>query len=377
MELEIVSKISNINPIEWNKINVNGHPFTSHEFLSSLEDSKTVSAETGWQPQHIVLKSNNKIVGALPNYLKSHSYGEYVFDHSWANAYERAGGNYYPKLISAIPFTPVNGPRFLYNADHKEDVIKLISQTLKKLTLDNKLSSCHINFLSKDFRETLKSSDWIERTGLQFHWENKGFKNFDDFLRLLKSQKRKMIKKERNSIINSNISIKKLTGNEITSSIWDKFYSFYLKTIEKKWGGAYLNRSFFQNISDKMGSKILLIIALKDEKVIAGALNFIGKKHLYGRNWGAVIDIPFLHFELCYYQAIDFAIENNIQIVEAGAQGPHKIKRGYLAKPTFSYHYIPHQSFRNAITNFVKHEKKEISNQIKYVNTIGTPYLKI
>ena len=376
MELEIISKISDINPREWNEININFHPFTSHEFLSSLEDSKSVSPETGWQPQHLILKSNKKIVGALPNYIKNHSYGEYVFDHSWANAYERAGGRYYPKLISAIPFTPVNGPRFLYSKSFKEDVVKLICKALKQLTVDNKLSSCHINFLSDNCKETLKSSNWIERTGLQFHWENQGFKNFDDFLKLLKSQKRKMIKKERNYIINSNISVKKLSGEQITSSIWDKFYSFYLKTIEKKWGGAYLNRTFFQKISDKMGSKILLILALKDNEVIAGALNFIGKNHLYGRNWGTIIDIPFLHFELCYYQAIDFAIENNIKTVEAGAQGPHKIKRGYLAKPTYSYHYIPHKSFKDAIANFVKIEEKEVSEQINYVNTIGTPYLK-
>ena len=374
MEISIVSKISNINSNEWNLINIDDHPFTSYEFLNSLEESNSVCAKTGWLPQHIIVKKNNNIIGALPNYLKSHSYGEYVFDHNWANAYQRAGGSYYPKLISAIPFTPVNGPRFLYQSEFKIQVIELISNTLKNLTIKNNLSSAHINFLSNDYKKILKSENWIERLGLQFHWENKNFSTFENFLENLKSQKKKMIKKERKYLKQSDISILRLTGNELNSKIWDKFYDFYLNTVDRKWGGAYLNRDFFELISENMSSKILLIIAKKDDDIVAGALNYIGKNKLFGRNWGSVIEIPFLHFELCYYQAIDFAIEKGLKFVEAGAQGPHKIKRGYLANPTYSYHFIPNQSFKNAISKFIKFETKEIINQIKYVNSEGSPY---
>ena len=374
MEISIVSKISDIDSKEWNLINVDEHPFTSYEFLNSLEESNSVCAKTGWLPQHIIVKKNNTIIGALPNYLKSHSYGEYVFDHNWANAFERAGGSYYPKLISAIPFTPVNGPRFLYKLEYKRQVIELISDTLKKLTIKNNLSSAHINFLSNDYKKILNSENWLERLGLQFHWENKNFSTFENFLDKLKSQKKKMIKKERKYLKQSDISIMRLTGNELNCKIWDKFYDFYLNTVDRKWGSAYLNRDFFELISKNMSSKILLIIAKKDNDIVAGALNYIGKNKLFGRNWGSIIEIPFLHFELCYYQAIDFAIEKGLKFVEAGAQGPHKIKRGYLANPTYSYHFIPNESFKDAISKFITYETKEITNQIKFVNNEGSPY---
>ena len=350
------------------------HPFTSYEFLFSLEESNSVCDKTGWLPQHIIVKNKNTIVGALPNYLKNHSYGEYVFDHNWATAFQNAGGSYYPKLISAVPFTPVNGPRFLYQPKLKKQIVELISDTLKKLTIKNNLSSAHINFLSSEDKKILKSKNWLERLGLQFHWENKNFETFDNFLQKLKSQKKKMIKKERNFLKQSDISIIRLTGNDLNKKIWDKFYDFYLNTVNRKWGGAYLNRDFFELISQNMSSKILLIIAKKDDDIVAGALNYIGKNKLFGRNWGSIIQFPFLHFELCYYQAIDFAIETGLQFVEAGAQGPHKIKRGYLANPTYSYHFIPNESFKNAISKFIKFETKEIINQIKYVNDQGSPY---
>ncbi len=246
MKVEIVSNISEIHPNEWNNINLNDHPFTSYEFLFSLEESKTVNPKTGWQPQHIILKnSKNKMLAALPNYLKAHSYGEYVFDHSWANAYEKAGGRYYPKIISAIPFTPVNGPRFLYKNKNKNFLIQQLVSTIENLTITNNLSSAHINFLLDDCSELLKQRGWIERKGIQFHWENKNFKDFNEFLLNLKSNKRKMIKKERSNFINSNISITKLTGDDLTSSIWDKFYSFYLNTIDRKWGGGIFKQRFF------------------------------------------------------------------------------------------------------------------------------------
>ncbi len=374
MDINILSKISEVNSKDWNLINFDEHPFTSYEFLSSLEESKTVCAKTGWQPQHIIIKQNNKVVGAIPIYLKGHSYGEYVFDHSWANAYEKAGGNYYPKLISAIPFTPVNGPRFLYNLKFKNQIIEEISKTIKNLTINNNLSSAHINFLSNDHKEILTSNNWIKRMGLQFHWENNRYQSFNEFLFQLKSHKRKMIKKEREYLQKLDISIVKLTGDDLTSSVWDKFYSFYLDTIDRKWGGAYLNREFFELISEKMSSKILLIISKKDNDIIAGALNFIGNDKLFGRNWGSKINIPFLHFELCYYQAIEFAIQNQLKFVEAGAQGSHKIKRGYLAKPTYSYHFIPNEKFRSAVLNFTKHETKEIQYQISLINKHQNPF---
>ncbi len=374
MSINIISDITNISSDKWNNINIDSHPFTSHEFLSALEMSKSVCSDTGWLPQHISLEQDGSVVGALPLYLKFHSYGEYVFDHGWANAYEKAIGNYYPKLISAIPFTPVNGPRFLFNQNFKNLTIETISKAIINLTTNNNFSSAHINFLQNESSNLTETKDWIRRTGLQFHWTNENYNSFEDFLKRLKSSKRKMIKKERDSINQSNLKILKITGDDLNSKIWDQFYRFYLNTIDRKWGGAYLNREFFELISEKMSKKILLIIAKKDQELIAGALNFIGEKTLYGRNWGSLINIPYLHFELCYYQAIEFAIEKKIRFVEAGAQGPHKIKRGYLATPTYSFHFMPNHSFKEAVKKSINEETKYILKEIKYVNEVSNPY---
>ena len=375
MYLDIVSNISKIDPKAWDDINVEKHPFTSFSFLSSLEESNSVSAKTGWQPQHIILKNTkNKIIGILPNYLKNHSYGEYVFDHSWANAYEGAGGSYYPKLISSIPFTPVNGPRFLYKKNEKELVIKKINEFLQKITISNNLSSAHINFFSKDSEGILEKNGWLKRTGLQYHWENCNYTNFNDFLKSLRRTKRKMIKKEREFINNTGIRIIRITGDDLKVNIWDKFYKFYINTINKKWGSAYLTREFFDLISNQISNNILLILAKKNDDIIAGALNFIGNDCLYGRNWGCEVEIPFLHFEMCYYQAIEYAIDYKLKYVEAGAQGNHKIKRGYLAKPTYSYHYLPNKFFKKAVHNFIKKEEIQIKYHIENVNNEGSPY---
>ena len=375
MNLDIISNISKIGSEAWNNLNINDHPFTNYDFLYALEESKSVCAETGWLPQHIILKDiDNKIIGILPNYLKSHSYGEYVFDHSWANAYQKAGGSYYPKLISAIPFTPVKGPRFLYKESKKEIIIKNISQFMMDLANKNNLSSAHINFLDENTDHILEKKGWLKRVGLQFHWKNKGYSSFEDFLEELKSSKRKMIKKERDYIKKTGIVINRISGNDLKSTIWDQFYKFYLDTIDKKWGSAYLTRDFFSSISDKLNKKIVLIIAEKDNQIVAGALNFTDKNCLYGRNWGSKIDVPFLHFEMCYYQAIDYAIDQKLKVVEAGAQGHHKIKRGYLAKPTFSYHYLPNSSFRNAVSTFINDEKRHIQENIDYVNNHDNPF---
>jgi predicted N-acyltransferase len=377
MKIELVSNLINVDKDQWNRLNVTNHPFTSYEFLTSLELSHSVCQKTGWTPQHIVIKDHkNILIGALPNYLKMHSYGEYIFDHSWANAFENAGGQYYPKLLSAIPFTPATGPRFLIRDDNvdKDKIFELLINTIENLVKNNNLSSAHINFLSEDISIKLNHKNWIERKGLQFHWHNKEYKTFNDFLEKLKSTKRKAIKKERQKIFNFDIKIERITGNDLTDEMWDSFYEFYLNTIDKKWGGAYLTKNFFYLINQNMKDKVLLVIAKQHDKIVAAALNFIGNDTLYGRNWGSIVDIPFLHFELCYYQAIEFAIEQKIKKVEAGAQGDHKIQRGYIATSTYSCHYINNPSFTDAVKNFVKMEAKEINKQIEIINQLGSPY---
>jgi uncharacterized protein len=377
MKIELASNLSNVDKNQWNKLNICNHPFTSYDFLNALETSHSVSSKTGWTPKHILVKNDdNIIIGASPNYLKMHSYGEYIFDHSWANAFENAGGRYYPKLLSAIPFTPATGPRILLHPENKDNnkILKLIIDTYEQLVKNNNLSSAHINFITKKLSDELNERNWIKRKGLQFHWHNKEYKSFDDFLNKLKSTKRKAIKKERKKVNEYDLIIERVTGNALNNKVWDAFYHFYLSTIDKKWGGAYLTKDFFYLINQNMKNNILLVIAKKNNEIIAGALNFIGQNTLYGRNWGSKLDIPFLHFELCYYQAIEYAIENKIQIVEAGAQGHHKIQRGYVATSTYSSHYIQNSSFDKAIRSFVKMEEKEISKQIEIINQQGSPY---
>ncbi len=380
MKCELVSSLADVNRNEWDSLNTSNHPFTSYDFLNSLEMSESVTAKSGWNPQHIIIKNNTgNIIGASPNYLKMHSYGEYIFDHAWANAFENAGGQYYPKLLSAIPFTPATGPRILIDPKNPDNskIFELIIKTFEVIVQNNNLSSAHINFITDNLNKKLNNEKWIKRKGLQFHWHNKDYNSFDDFLSKLKSSKRKAIRKERRSILNNNLIIQKVTGNELNSEMWDSFYDFYINTINKKWGGAYLTKSFFYLINKTMKNKILLIIARQDNKIVAGALNFIGGDTLYGRNWGSILDIPFLHFELCYYQAIEYAIENNIRIVEAGAQGHHKIQRGYVAKTIYSSHLIQNQSFAKAVRNFVQLEAKEIDKQIQLINKQGSPYSNI
>ncbi|MDG1466873.1 MAG: GNAT family N-acetyltransferase [Alphaproteobacteria bacterium] len=377
MKIELASSLSNIDKNEWNKLNICNHPFTSYEFLNALETSNSVSTKTGWTPKHILVKNAaNNLIRASPNYLKMHSYGEYVFDHSWANAFENAGGQYYPKLLSAIPFTPATGPRILLSPqkNNNDEIFKLIIGTYEQLVKNNNLSSAHINFITKQLSDTLNKRNWIKREGLQFHWYNKKYQSFDDFLDELKGTKRKAIKKERKKINEYGLTSERLTGDALNVKIWDSFYEFYLSTIDKKWGGAYLTKDFFYSINRSMKNKILLVIAKKNDDIIAGALNFVGKNTLYGRNWGSKLDIPFLHFELCYYQAIEYAIENKIQIVEAGAQGHHKIQRGYIATSTYSAHYIQNDSFDKAVRGFVEIEANEINKQIEIINQQGSPY---
>ncbi len=380
MKCELVSSLADVNRNEWDSLNTSNHPFTSYDFLNSLEMSDSVTAKTGWNPQHIIIKNNTgNIIGASPNYLKMHSYGEYIFDHAWANAFENAGGQYYPKLLSAIPFTPATGPRILIDPKNSDNnkIFELIIKMFEVIVQNNNLSSAHINFITDNLNKKLNNEKWIKRKGLQFHWHNRDYNSFDDFLSKLKSSKRKAIRKERKTVMNNNLVIQKVTGNELNNEIWDSFYNFYLNTIDKKWGGAYLTKNFFYLINKTMKNKILLIIAKQNNKIVAGALNFIGSNTLYGRNWGSIVDIPFLHFELCYYQAIEYAIDNNIKKVEAGAQGHHKIQRGYVAESTYSRHLIQNESFANAVRNFVQLEAKEIDKQIQLINEQGSPYSNI
>ncbi len=314
------------------------NPFVSYAFLSSLEESGSASARSGWAASHLVLEENDQILGLVPCYLKSHSMGEYVFDHGWADAFTRAGGNYYPKLQVSAPFTPATGPRLLSAPEHKPKLLK----ALEAAALQLEASSAHITFLPEaDWAEAPKQ--WLKRQDIQFHWHNNDYKTFADFLASLSSSKRKNIRKEREAVAARGISFDLLTGRDLTEDHWDHFYKFYMDTGARKWGRPYLTREFFSLVNERMADNTLLVLAKREDRIIAGALNFIGGDTLFGRNWGATEDHPFLHFETCYYQAIDFAISRGLKVVEAGAQGEHKLARGYLPVKTHSLHHFAHK----------------------------------
>ena len=359
---------------EWDRLNETAHPFLSYGFLSALEQSGSVGEQTGWDVLFLVAREESSalLVGALPVYVKHHSYGEYVFDHSWAHAFERAGGRYYPKLLSAIPFTPVPGPRLLYDRRQPEIAARLLA-ALETLARQNQISSAHMNFITPSDRKTLEDRGWMIRTGVQFHWQNNSYHTFDDFLASLSSRKRKTLRKERQSLCHHGITFHQLTGADITSDHWDRFYQFYLATIEKKWGGAYLTEAFFHQIGASMAEHILLVMAEKDGQMIAGALNFIGQDTLYGRNWGCIEEVPNLHFETCYYQAIDFAISRGLTTVEAGAQGLHKVQRGYLPVYTYSAHWLADDNFAEAVSHFLRQEQKAVEQDARSIEAIS-PY---
>ncbi len=331
------------------------NPFVSHAFLSSLEESGSASAQSGWAASHLVYEQDDIIKGLVPCYLKSHSMGEYVFDHGWADAFTRAGGHYYPKLQVSAPFTPATGPRLL----GAEAVRPLLLQGLSALTGELEASSAHITFLPEtDWAAA--PSQWLKRQDIQFHWHNAGFADFKDFLASLSSSKRKNIRKEREAVAARGITFDLVTGTDLTETHWDHFYAFYMDTGARKWGRPYLTRKFFSLINERMAEHTLLVLAKRDGKIIAGALNFIGSDTLYGRNWGATEDHPFLHFETCYYQAIDFAIARGLKVVEAGAQGEHKLARGYLPVKTHSLHYFAHKGLARAVGDYLEHERASI-----------------
>jgi predicted N-acyltransferase len=335
------------------------NPFVSHEFLCALEASGSVGGRTGWQPRHLLAEdAAGELVGAVPCYVKTHSRGEYVFDHGWAEAFERAGGDYYPKLQVAIPFTPVTGPRLLARAGLRSDAVRgALADSLVEITMANQVSSAHVTFLTKDEWRGLDERNFLCRTDQQFHWENAGYGSFDDFLGALASRKRKTIRRERKEALSAGIEVSWLTGSDLTESIWDAFFAFYMETGSRKWGRPYLSPEFFSRVGETMADRILLVMARRAGRWIAGAINFIGADTLYGRNWGAIEHHPFLHFELCYYQAIDYAITHRLKRVEAGAQGEHKLARGYLPHTTYSAHFIADPALRRAVADYLARER--------------------
>jgi predicted N-acyltransferase len=343
------------------------HPFTSYEFFAALEESGSASAVTGWQPCHLLADD-----GLMPLYLKSHSYGEYVFDHAWAEALERAGGDYYPKLQCSVPFTPVTGPRLLAKTDAaKRDLLALAAGAVRQIGA----SSLHITFLPQDAWRLAGEAGYLQRTGQQFHWENRGYDNFDQFLGELSSAKRKTLRKERQSVRDAGITFDWLTGNDITEAHWDRFFDFYMDTGARKWGTPYLTRDFFSRLSQGLKDQTLLVLAKRDGDTIAGALNLFGDGVLFGRNWGCNDYVPFLHFETCYYQAIDFAIHRKLKRVEAGAQGEHKLLRGYLPVPTFSAHLIAHKGLARAVDDYLARERAAVEENMAELAAHG-PFRK-
>jgi predicted N-acyltransferase len=373
LNLHISTEMAAIDANEWDAIAGKKNPFVSHAFLAALETGGAVGGNSGWSAMHLLLRSENgQLLGAMPHYLKHHSYGEYIFDHSWATAFERAGGTYYPKMLGAVPFTPASGPRLLVR-DGRRDHKAALARGALRLLNEYQLSSAHINFLPEQDAKLLANDGWLHRTGIQYHWHNQDFANFDAFLASLSSRKRKNIRKERASIATSGITLLPLTGDTITKNHIDDFYRFYMSTIDRKWGGAYLTHEVFKQLHRTMADKMLLIMAEYNGQIIGGALNFIGEDVLYGRNWGADLDIPYLHFEACYYQAIEFAIKHGLQRVEAGAQGFHKVQRGYLPVTTHSVHYIANDGFRTAVSRFLASEKQGIEAEKNQIS-LNSPF---
>ncbi len=339
------------------------NPFISHAFLSALEDSGCVGGATGWDPAYLTLEnSTGKLLGAVPSYFKSHSQGEYVFDHAWADAIMRAGGNYYPKLQVSVPFTPATGPRLLSGAGpDAPEIRQMLLAGLEALRAEADASSINITFTTAPDQQALEHAGYLTRDDLQYHWQNNGYATYDDFLGELNSRKRKALKRERREALEAGIEIVHLTGKALTEAQWDSFFSFYLDTGARKWGRPYLNRKFFSLIGERMADKIVLVMARRGGRYIAGAINFVGARTLYGRHWGCIEDHPFLHFELCYHQAIDIAIARKLAVVEAGAQGEHKLARGYKPVVTQSAHMIAHPGLRRGVMQYLGAERAEIA----------------
>ena len=370
-ESEVVAKIaggvSGLNAHAWDRL-TDGDPFLSHAFLSSLEDSDSVGPGTGWTPAPILIEEEGKLLAAAPAYLKTHSQGEYVFDHGWANAWERAGGDYYPKLQVAVPFTPVPGARLLGSRQQH------LLAAIEAVTVQNGMSSAHITFIDEDGATECERRGWLMRHGIQYHWFNRKYGAFGDFLAALSSRKRKTIRKERVAA-REGLEFRALRGSEIGRAEWDAMWAFYQDTGSRKWGHPYLTRSFFDLVGERMGDALVLFLAYRGSQPLAGALNLIGRDTLYGRYWGCTRDKPFLHFELCYYQAIDAAIARGLKRVEAGAQGGHKLARGYEPVRTWSAHWIADAGFREAVADFLEREREGVAQESLWLGT-RTPFRK-
>ncbi|HXE01000.1 MAG TPA: GNAT family N-acetyltransferase [Hyphomicrobium sp.] len=377
----LVPSIAEIDAAQWdacaNPDPATFNPFVSHAFLKALETSRTVGRTTGWLPRHLVLEDENgKVAAAAPAYVKSHSQGEYVFDHTWAEAYVQAGGRYYPKLQIAVPFTPVPGPRLLVKPGPKAIADEeLLASAAIEVARQGGLSSIHLTFLAADTATRLRTLGFLTRTGQQFHWQNRGYTSFDDFLATLTSRKRKAVRKEREAALAPGIEIEHLTGPAITEAHWDAMFAFYTDTGNRKWGRPYLNRAFFSELGRVMPDRSLLVMAKRDGRYIAGALDLIGGDCLYGRYWGAIEHHPALHFEVCYYQAIEFAIASGLARVEAGAQGEHKLARGYLPVETYSAHWIADPGLRRAVERFLMRESEMVTRFNADLTELG-PYRK-
>ncbi|XP_010533223.1 PREDICTED: uncharacterized protein LOC104809035 isoform X3 [Tarenaya hassleriana] len=381
ISLVVVSSILEIPSAEWDACarDATGpekyNPFLCHGFLSSLEETGCAVKETGWTPCHIVAKDESEIIlGVAPLYLKSHSYGEFVFDHAWADAYYSFGARYYPKFQSCVPFTPVTGPRILVrNNPFKDQVFDAIVSAMKDLTDKSQISSLHITFPSETEWARCAQKGFLQRIGMQYHWTNRDYKSFDEFLMDMKQSKRKNIRQERKKIVTQNLKMRRLRGHEIKARHWDSFYGFYRNTTDNKWGSPYLTREFFHSLGSKLGDEVLLVLAEEGDEPVAGALNLIGGDTIFGRLWGCRPEsyYPSLHFEACYYQAIEAAIELNLKTVEAGAQGEHKVQRGYLPVKTFSCHYLADVSFRQAIEEFLARESNQVNLVMKLLRESG------
>ena len=362
----IARSVGSIDAVEWDKVAGGDDLFLSHAFLTLLETSGSVGEGAGWSPLPVMVERDGQLVGAAPAYLKTHSQGEYVFDHGWADAWERAGGNYYPKLQVTIPFTPCPGRRLLGSDPGA------VLAALESLTVQNVLSSAHITFCTAEEVAAAVSRGWLERHGLQYHWHNRGYAEFDDFLAALSSRKRKTIRKERAAAVDG-LEILTLRGAEIRPDHWAAMHRFYEDTGARKWGQPYLTRAFFDQVGAAMGEASLMFLALRDGRPIAGALNFIGADTLYGRYWGAIEEVPFLHFELSYYRAIDWACQHRLATVQAGAQGEHKLARGYEPVITRSAHFLPNPGFKRAVGDFVEREREAIAGEQRWARR-ALPY---
>jgi predicted N-acyltransferase len=370
----IAERISDIDAADWDAcVAGTGRPripFIGHTFLQALEESGCVGNRTGWQPRHVLVKdADGTIVAAAPLYVKSHSQGEYVFDHAWAHAFERAGGHYYPKLQCAVPFTPVTSPRLLIRPDAAPgmtagELRATLGRAMSAVTDQSGVSSLHVTFCTEEDADALEDVGYLIRHDHQFHWSNQGYADFDDFLGSLTSRRRKNIRKERKKVADAGIRMLALTGDDITADYWDAFYRFYTDTYDRKWGAPYLTRGFFALLQERMAEDIVLFIAELEGHPIAGALNFRGEDALIGRNWGCDLRFKFLHFEACYYSAIDYAIAHGIQRVEAGTRGPHKLQRGYAPTRTYSAHWIEDPNFRRAVSEYLEHERSAEAQEV-------------